>query len=249
MALVKASGPGWEVVCGDCMDPTDGMPSVPDGHGATVLTDPPYHDRVLAGARSLGSRPEERRLCGLSVIALHNAGLECLRIARKWAIFFSSAEEAHLWQQIDRRTYFRTGIWDKTNATPQLNGQGPAQAHETIVIHHKSGKWNGGGRSAKWSYPTEQGKNRPDHPCPKPLKLIEQLIRDFSNRGDLIIDPFMGSGTTGVAAISLGRRFLGWEIEPGYFQTATDRLLRTREQIDLFGTVKPCEDQPTPTSP
>lgn len=249
VSSLSASGPGWELICGDCMDIRSGMPGLSAEHGAIVLTDAPYHEGVLEGARSLGNRVELRRMDGLSVIQIRDAGRECLRVAKKWAIFFCSDEETHLWRAVNLRTYFRTGIWDKTNATPQINGIGPAQGHEPLVIHHKSGRWNGGGRAAKWSYPVEQGKNRPDHPTPKPLKLIEQLIRDFSNRGDLVIDPFAGSGTTGEAAIKLGRRFLGWEINQEYFRGAAERLLRTREQIDLFDTAKPCEDRTTPTSP
>jgi DNA modification methylase len=63
---------------------------------------------------------------------------------------------------------------------------------------------------------------------------MESLLRDFTDPGDLILDPFAGSGTTGVAAIRLGRRFVGWERDAKYHDVATRRLAATREQLGLF---------------
>ncbi len=60
---------------------------------------------------------------------------------------------------------------------------------------------------------------------------MELLVRLFSNPGDLILDPFAGSGTTGVAALRLGRRFLGWEMNPEYVEVARKRLANAREQL------------------
>jgi DNA modification methylase len=67
----------------------------------------------------------------------------------------------------------------------------------------------------------------------KPLPLMESLVRDFTDPGDLILDPFAGSGTTGVAAIRLGRRFIGWEKDPKYHTIAVKRLTAAREQREL----------------
>ena len=68
----------------------------------------------------------------------------------------------------------------------------------------------------------------------KPLSLMEKLIRDFTDPGDLILDPFAGSGTTGVAAIRLGRRFIGWERDPKYHAIAVKRLEDAKEQFEIF---------------
>ena len=62
------------------------------------------------------------------------------------------------------------------------------------------------------------------HPTQKPTNLMERLINIASNEGDLILDPFMGSGSTGVASLNLNRRFIGIEIDDEYFKTATNRL-------------------------
>jgi len=63
-----------------------------------------------------------------------------------------------------------------------------------------------------------------EHPCPKPVKLLLWLTTNVSKPGGLVLDPFMGSGTTGVACIRLGRRFIGIELDPGYYEIAKKRI-------------------------
>jgi DNA modification methylase len=77
------------------------------------------------------------------------------------------------------------------------------------------------------------GDPRTGHQTQKPLALMELLVRLFSDKGELILDPFAGSGTTGVAAIRLGRRFLAWETNPEYAAIARRRLEAAREQLEL----------------
>lgn len=72
------------------------------------------------------------------------------------------------------------------------------------------------------------------HPCPKPLELTKWLVARASLAGDQIIDPFMGSGTTGVACAKLGRRFIGVEIEEKYFDIACRRIQEAYKQPDMF---------------
>jgi len=69
----------------------------------------------------------------------------------------------------------------------------------------------------------ERVKN-PVHPTQKPLKVLSHLVKLATNPGDLVLDPFMGVGSTGVAALQLHRRFLGTEIDPLYFKAAEKRL-------------------------
>jgi DNA modification methylase len=73
-----------------------------------------------------------------------------------------------------------------------------------------------------------------DHPCPKPLSLIKQLVLLASDVGETVLDPFMGSGTTGVACAKLERKFIGIEIEPKYFDIACRRIEAAYKQPDLF---------------
>ena len=73
-----------------------------------------------------------------------------------------------------------------------------------------------------------------DHPCPKPIAFMEWAVKTASLEGQTILDPFMGSGTTGVACAKLGRRFIGIELEPRYFDIACKRIDEAYRQPRLF---------------
>lgn len=83
-----------------------------------------------------------------------------------------------------------------------------------------------------------------DHPCPKPVEWMLWMVSMASIDGELVADPFMGSGTTGVACIRTGRRFIGIEIDPGYFKIARDRIRREWEQYQGGPMFAPKADDP-----
>lgn len=161
------------------------------------------------------------------------------RIVRRWFVLFHDAEGGDMWRDPIGELHVRCGIWVKTNPMPQISGDRPAQGFESIEIAHAKGRkrWNGGGRPAMWTANAVQGnyeeRQGNDHPCPKPEVLMEKLIRDFTDPGDTILDPFAGSGTTGVAAVRLGRKFIGWERDAKYHAIATRRIGNAREQMEL----------------
>jgi site-specific DNA-methyltransferase (adenine-specific) len=103
-------------------------------------------------------------------------------------------------------------------------------SHSDITSTRKK-RWGGGGRRAVWSANNEQGGF---HPTGKPLPLVLQFVEDFSELEEVILDPFMGSGTTGVAAVKTGRRFIGIEIDPDYFEIAKRRISEALTQPRLF---------------
>ena len=82
------------------------------------------------------------------------------------------------------------------------------------------------------------------HPCPKPIKQTEWLVNRASLFGYTVLDPFMGSGTTGVACVKLGRKFIGIEIEPKYFDIACRRIEAATRQADMF-----VQRAPAPVTP
>jgi DNA modification methylase len=82
-------------------------------------------------------------------------------------------------------------------------------------------------RNYEGRFPTnllEYGEETSDHPTQKPIALMEYLIRTYTNEGDTVLDFTMGSGTTGVAAMNTGRRFVGVELDPAYFAIAQERI-------------------------
>ena len=84
-----------------------------------------------------------------------------------------------------------------------------------------------------------QDLTRKDHPSPKPIEYIRCIIDRFTLPGELVLDPFLGSGTTGVACANLGRKFIGIEIEPKYFDIACRRIADAYRQLRLFDDEKP----------
>jgi len=82
--------------------------------------------------------------------------------------------------------------------------------------------------------PIIPNKQLDGHPCPKPIEWGNQLVGRLSRIGQAILDPFMGSGTTGVACMNLGRKFIGIEIEPKYFDIACRRIEDAQRQVRMF---------------
>jgi site-specific DNA-methyltransferase (adenine-specific) len=147
--------------------------------------------------------------------------------------------------------HVRIGQWRKLGGSPQFTGDRPGIGCEAIEIAHPPGRkrWNGGGRHAFWEFAIASGTRV--HTTQKPLPLMEALVSDFTDAGELICDPFAGSGTTGVACIRLGRRFVGWERDPKYFAVAVKRLRAAREQLRIPLDVEPMGTQAAllPASP
>lgn len=81
---------------------------------------------------------------------------------------------------------------------------------------------------------TEATDRTIEHPCPKPIKQTEWMVHRVSFQNEIVLDPFMGSGTTGVACMNLRRRFIGIEIEPRYFDIACRRIEEAQRQGDMF---------------
>lgn len=224
---------GITIYHGDCRDilPTLG----PADH---VITDPPYAARAMKNARS-GETIKQRRdhqEYDFGYEALTEE-LRCATIgaasllAKRWILIWSDLESTHLWccqGEQARLRYVRTGIWVRKHGAPQFSGDRPAQGAEACVILHTAEKmrWNGGGRPATWVGPIVNAHDpaRGGHASPKPLWLMLAQVRDFTDPGDLILDPFMGSGTTLRAAKDLGRRAIGIELREEDCEIAARRM-------------------------
>lgn len=118
-------------------------------------------------------------------------------------------------------------VWDKHNAV--LNKY-YMNAYELILMLRKGEAKNINhlGDSNLISIPGVTGR---EHPTQKPVSLMEVLIGNSTNKGDIVLDPFMGSGTTCVAAKRLGREYIGIEIDEKYYKVAEKRLQNEHEQI------------------
>jgi DNA modification methylase len=125
------------------------------------------------------------------------------------------------------------GVWRKTYGASGLIRY-PFYPHwEPLFFYHVKGDYvgNNGHRDDVFEFAPARAQDS-KHPTPKPVALFDELIRFM--RAQTILDPFMGSGTTGVAAANLGRRFIGIEIEPKYFDIACKRIDEAYRQLRLF---------------
>lgn len=91
----------------------------------------------------------------------------------------------------------------------------------------------------------QRGADERAHTCPKPLNVMQSIVGRFTEPTDIVIDPFLGSGTTGVACVNLGRSFIGIEREPAYFDIACRRIEEAYRQPRLFDEPLPKAVQPS----
>jgi len=103
---------------------------------------------------------------------------------------------------------------------------------------------NGKGRRPDTFFPEKLEIDHNGHPCPKPLNVMVWLVGRVSFEGETILDPFMGSGTTGVACAELNRKFIGIEIEPKYFDIACKRIEIAYSQPRLFDDLEDDKSKP-----
>lgn len=234
-----------ELYCGDCCEIMPTL-SVVDH----VITDPPYEDELHEAFGRI-SRTDGQEM----VKALAFAGINSQRalIARLfvegcsgWAVVFCIAEGVMAWRDVLQAAGAKWDTplaWVKPDASPRFNGQGAARGFECAVTAwcgRGFKKWNGGGRRGVFTHCTN-GERPGGHPTEKPIGLMRELVGLYTNHGQLICDPFMGSGTTGVACARLGRRFIGIEMDPKHFATSCRRMEEAVKQADLF-----IEPPPTP---
>lgn len=225
-------GRSWSVLTGDWSKALAGTGDEDGSIFDHVITDAPYDRQTHAGARTLADGGEETPI-DFEPLTNTEFVFMGLHLARRWVISFCALEQLGLYRETAGDDWVRAGIWHRTDGTPQLTGDRPAQAAEGIAIMHRPGKkrWNGGGSRGLWSY----GVERTDrvHPTQKPLDLMLRLVELFTDPGDVVLDPFCGSGTTGVACLRLGRRFVGIELDPKYADVARERMQAEERGLSL----------------
>jgi site-specific DNA-methyltransferase (adenine-specific) len=160
-----------------------------------------------------------------------------------WLLAFCTPEGIAAWRdaiEAAKLRYKRACFWFKPDGAPQFNGQGPAMAVEAFVsawCGPGHSRWNGGGRRNMFQHLTNQSDRHGLHPTEKPLSLMAEIVGLFADHNQLVCDPFMGSGTTAVACIKRGRRFVGIERDPKYFDVACERADFAARQPDMFGEI------------
>lgn len=133
-------------------------------------------------------------------------------------------------------------VWCKTNSVPAVNGTWLPNLEYCLVFKEKgTPKYNDGiENKSKWylSSINKSDKDLYDHPTIKPLDMVKKHLLHSTQPNDVVLDMFMGSGTTCVACKELGRQYIGMEINEKYYNIAKDRLngITVKGQTDLFNT-------------
>lgn len=204
----------------DCRELLDGL------QADAVVSDPPYG--IALENHGAGKRRREAAYT-IANDGCQSAGLDVLRWAEAAGlptVFFASPRKP--WPG-EWRSYL---VWDKGGA---VGGGGDPkkcwkQTWELIQVA-RNGDLNGPRDNAVLSYPIGPEQSR-IHPAYKPTGLMRYLVAKATN--GTVFDGFMGSGSTGVAAVQCGRRFIGAEIDPAHFETACRRIEAAQQQMALF---------------
>lgn len=234
-------GKPYSIVNDDCRNR---LCKLPDHSIDLILTDPPYN----IAQYSTGNIP----LPGREALNNDIASWDMVDIEPREFIddfkrllkpdgnifVFTSYNLIGKWHEVFDSEFdtFQFFIWHKTNPAPKIYKNGFLNSCEMIIC-----MWNKG---HKWNFTTQNEMHNffespicmrperlsdPKHPAQKPVRLLKHIINIASDPGDIVLDPFMGVGSTGVAALEMGRKFIGCEIDKVYFDAAKLRLKRAGE--------------------
>ncbi|MBD3390683.1 MAG: site-specific DNA-methyltransferase [Chitinivibrionales bacterium] len=208
-----------------------------------VFADPPYN---LSGTNHQTCRGGKMRACNKGewdqiddIHGFNRAWIEaCMRVMKPGATIWISGtlhnhpvigvvlKELGLW-------IINDVVWYKRNAPPLMQRNRLVPSTELIWVAAKSKKYYfdydlarriNGGKQMRNLWEINAQRHITSHPTEKPESLLERIVLIGSKEGDLVVDPFLGSGTTGVVAKRLGRKFIGFEIDESYFAEAENRI-------------------------
>lgn len=227
----------------DCLE---GLQAIPDKSVDLIVTDPPYFLSMgHAGsktnaqtARKSEALTSNRTFNDLAICTPFYKQLfaEYARVLKKDGSFYFFTDwrgYAYYFPLLNAALPVRNLIcWDKKGGP----GSFYSFAHELIVFGTYKGKTKGGVGSNVWRIPAfssgaKSTNGEKVHPTQKPWEIIAKAIEDSTEPGAVVLDTFMGSGTTAVACLKTGRNYIGFELDEGYHETAQQRIIETIDQL------------------
>lgn len=211
---------------GDCLEY---MSKMEKNSVDLLLTDIPYNE---VNRKSNGLRNLDKGDADDSVIDLEKVVSEFMRVTRGSIYVFCGIEQVSYIKKTFRENGLSTRlvIWEKTNPSP-MNGDSIWLSSVECCVYGKKPKatFNEHCKSSVLRFSCGRSKV---HPTQKPLDLFDKIVKTSSNDGDIVFDPFMGSGTAGEAALLNGRNFIGCELNGEYFNIAKERIEKTEEDVN-----------------
>ncbi len=230
--------PNWKkcLICGDSRDV---IKRIPDNSIDFILTDPPYN----IGKHSTGNIPLPGRtpmnndVADWDWIDFHPEewAEEFIRILKPTGnlFIFTTYNQIGKWydcldHRFDASNFM---IWHKTNPAPKIFQAGFLNSCEMVfTCWNKKHTWNFISQKEMHNFVESSICMRPErlsdpkHPAQKPVSILKKMLQIASNPGDIVFDPFMGVGSTGVAALEMGRKFIGVELDKTYYQASRSRI-------------------------
>ncbi|WP_315386587.1 site-specific DNA-methyltransferase [uncultured Stenotrophomonas sp.] len=215
---------------------------LPDLKVDHVITDPPYGARTHSMARTSKKETARSRYRQGASRFIDFQFLEdahfveitklCMQAAKRWTVM--TCDHRHAGLTFDWPEHIRLGAWVKIAPMPSLSGDRPGSGHESVLILHGAGpkRWNRRGGAAIWRMAPM--KSATEVATQKPVALAEAFVSDFTDAGETVLDPFAGSGTIGIACVSMGRKYVGIEKDPRHFDVACRRIEDAQRQGRLI---------------
>jgi site-specific DNA-methyltransferase (adenine-specific) len=226
-----------QVILGDCLET---MKDIPDKSIDMVLTDPPYElDNHGGGTTDFAQRKLVKDLHIDFISSSFDMGAVFAEIERvsktmNLVMFCSNKQVSKIMGYWESRGYSTTLlVWDKPNPVPFGNGKYISSIEFIVYVRGKNAPYNSIGYEEQlktFRYGVPSSKNRL-HPTEKPVDMLERLIKIHSNEGGIVLDPFAGSGSTGVACKNLKRNYILIEKEPEYIEIIKKRLQEIQPKL------------------
>ena len=219
----------YKLYQGDCLEV---MKNIEDGSVDLVVTDPPYEIATTgAGMYKQADKQYVKELNGMKDGFSEEVLDELCRVMKKINIYFFCSQK----QIIPLLDYFVNKkkcnwnilSWHKTNPIPACGNKYLTDTEFILFFREKGVKVYGSFDTKRTWYATplnQSDKKKYGHPTVKPLSILENLVVNSSQEGEVVLDCFMGSGSTGVACLNTNRDFIGIELDEGYFNIAQNRI-------------------------
>lgn len=227
----------------DNIDCLEGLKDVPDKSVDAIITDPPYflsmgHAGSKTNAKAGEQLTSNRTFNDLAICTPFYKQLfaEYARVLKETGSFYFFTDwrgYAYYFPLLNEALPVRNMIcWDKKSGP----GSFYSFAHELVVFGTYKSKTKGGVGTNVWRMAAfNSGARSTDgekvHPTQKPVELIAKMIEDSTEPGDVVLDTFMGSGTTAVACLHTGRHYIGFELDERYHAIAQQRIAETVDKI------------------
>lgn len=231
------------LIKGDCVE---SLKTMKDSSIDLIVTDPPYNLGLFMQERDTNLKRMRENYFGAagwddleydewsrSIDRFFSEANRVMKQGASMVVFMAVIKVETVIKHAQRHGFYykTTGTWHKLNPMPRnmnLHFINSTESWIYFINNARTGTYNNGGKALhdfiEMPVASKGERSFGKHPTQKPVALMSHFVETLSNPGDTVLDPFMGSGSTGVAALKAGRRFVGVELDERYFEMAKRRM-------------------------